>query len=108
MPTAGAYGMTKAAQLNLAESLYFDFKKLDIKISVINPGFIDTESTRLNSFKMPFLKSANYAADKIFHGLTNKYKFEIYFPFILVFLVKIMRVLPLKIYSFIWKKLGNF
>ncbi len=57
---------------------------------------------------MPFLKSANYAADKIFHGLTNKYKFEIYFPFILVFLVKIMRVLPLKIYSFIWKKLGNF
>ena len=108
MPTAGAYGMTKAAQLNLAESLYFDFKKLDIKISVINPGFIDTESTRLNSFKMPFLKSANYAADKIFHGLTNKYKFEIYFPFILVFLVKIMRILPLRIYSFIWKKLGNF
>ena len=42
--------MTKAAQLNLAESLYFDFKKLNIKISVINPGFIDTESTRLNSF----------------------------------------------------------
>ena len=33
MPTAGAYGMTKAAQLNLAESLYFDFKKLNIKIS---------------------------------------------------------------------------
>ena len=42
MPTAGAYGMTKAAQLNLVESLYFDFKKLKINISVINPGFIDT------------------------------------------------------------------
>ena len=26
MPTAGAYGISKAAQLNLAESLYFDFK----------------------------------------------------------------------------------
>ena len=108
MPTAGAYGMTKAAQLNLAESLYFDFKKLNIKISVINPGFIDTESTRLNSFKMPMLKSAEYAAEKIYRGLTNKYKFEIYFPFIVVFCVKIMRILPLKIYSFIWKKLGNF
>ncbi len=108
MPTAGAYGMTKAAQLNLVESLYFDFKKLDIKISVINPGFIDTESTKQNSFKMPFLKPARYAAEKIFKGLTGKYKFEIYFPFILVFSVKIMRFLPLKIYSFIWKKLGNF
>ena len=108
MPTAGAYGMTKAAQLNLAESLYFDFKKLNIKISVINPGFIDTESTKLNSFKMPMLKSPEYAAEKIYNGLTGKYRFEIYFPFILVFIVKIMRVLPLSLYSYIWKKLGNF
>ena len=108
MPTAGAYGMTKAAQLNLVESLYFDFKKLNINVSVINPGFIDTESTKLNSFKMPFLKPASYAAEKIFKGLTGKYKFEIYFPFVIVFSVKIMRFLPLKIYSFIWRKLGNF
>ena len=108
MPTAGAYGMTKAAQLNLAESLYFDFKKLNIKISVINPGFIDTESTKLNSFKMPMLKSPEFAAEKIYKGLTNKYKFEIYFPFIIVFSVKILRILPLKLYAYIWKRLGNF
>ena len=108
MPTAGAYGMTKAAQLNLAESLYFDFKKLNIKVSVINPGFIDTESTKLNSFKMPMLKSPEYAAEKIYNGLTRQYRFEIYFPFIVVFCVKIMRILPIKLYSYIWKKLGNF
>ncbi len=108
MPTAGAYGMTKAAQLNLVESLYFDFKKLNIKVSIINPGFIDTESTKKNSFKMPMLKSPDYAADKIYKGLTGKYKFEIFFPFFVVFFVKIMRVLPLRIYSFLWKKLGNF
>ena len=108
MPTAGAYGMTKAAQLNLVESLYFDFKKLKINVSVINPGFIDTESTKLNSFKMPMLKSPEYAAEKIYNGLNGKYKFEIYFPFIVVFCVKIMRILPLRIYSYIWRKLGNF
>ena len=67
-----------------------------------------TESTKLNSFKMPLLKPPSYAADKIFKGLTGKYKFEIYFPFVVVFSVKIMRFLPLKIYSFIWRKLGNF
>ena len=53
-PTSGAYGMTKAAQLNLSESLFFDFKKIGINIRVINPGFIDTEATRLNSFKCLF------------------------------------------------------
>ena len=107
-PTAGAYGMTKAAQINLAESLYFDLKKSKIKISIINPGFIDTESTRLNSFKMPFLKSSEYAAKKIFIGLTKKYKFEIFFPFFIISLIKFARILPYKLYFFIWKKIGGF
>ena len=107
-PTAGAYGMTKAAQLNLAESLYFDFKKLNIRISVINPGFIDTESTKLNTFKMPFLKSADYAAEKIFNGLLNKQKFEIFFPFLIVLFIKFMRILPYRLYFYLWKKIGNF
>jgi len=86
-PTSGAYGMTKAAQLNLSESLFIDFKKIKINIKVINPGFIDTEATRLNTFKMPFLKSADFAADKIYNGLVFKKKFEIYFPFLIVFIV---------------------
>ncbi len=107
-PTSGAYGMTKAAQLNLSESLFFDFKKIDIKIRVINPGFIDTEATRLNSFKMPFLKSAEYAADKIYKGLIMNNKFEIYFPFLIVYFVKILRILPYNLYFYIWKKIGKF
>ena len=107
-PTAGAYGMTKAAQLNLSESLYFDFKKIGINIRVINPGFIDTESTRLNSFKMPFLKSAEFAANKIYTGLVFSKKFEIYFPFLIVCFVKILRILPYRIYFYLWKKIFKF
>ena len=87
-PTSGAYGMTKAAQLNLSESLFFDFKKIGINMRVINPGFIDTEATRLNSFKMPFLKSADFAAEKIYKGLTGKYKFEIFFPWFFIIILK--------------------
>ena len=107
-PTSGAYGMTKAAQLNLSESLFFDFRKIGIKIKVINPGFIDTEATRLNSFKMPFLKSAEFAGEKIYYGLVHKNKFEIFFPFFIVFIVKILRILPYKLYFYLWKKVGNF
>jgi len=107
-PTSGAYGMTKAAQLNLSESLFFDFKKIGISIKVINPGFIDTEATRLNSFKMPFLKSAEFAGEKIYRGLVFKRRFEIYFPFTTVFIIKILRILPYRIYFYLWKKIGNF
>tara|TARA_Y100000768_G_C23862261_1_gene626304 strand:+ start:236 stop:994 length:759 start_codon:yes stop_codon:yes gene_type:complete len=107
-PTAGAYGISKAAQLSLSESLYFDFKKLNINIRVICPGFIDTEATRKNSFKMPFLKSAEYAGKKIFERLTKGKEFEIIFPFLIVYFFKFTRILPYKIYFYIWKKLGNF
>ena len=107
-PTAGAYGISKAAQLSLSESLYFDFKKLNINVRVICPGFIDTEATRKNSFKMPFLKSAEYAGNKIFNRLTKGKEFEIIFPYLIVYFFKFTRILPYKFYFYIWKKLGNY
>ena len=105
LPTAGAYGLTKAGLTNLAESLYFDLEKNNIKISVINPGFIESESTNLNTFKMPFLRSAEYAADKIFKGLTGSYKFEIYFPWFFLALLKLFKILPYKLYFYLIKKI---
>ena len=105
LPTAGAYGLTKAGLINLAESLYFDFKKENIKVSVINPGFIKSDSTKLNSFPMPFLKSADFAANNIFNGLTKHRKFEIYFPWFFLKLLKIGRILPYNIYFFLIRKI---
>ena len=106
LPTAGAYGLTKAGLINLAESLFFDFKKHGINISVVNPGFIESSSTNLNTFPMPFLKSSEYAADKIFRGLTgHKYKFEIKFPFFFLFLLKIFRILPYRLYFYLVSKI---
>ena len=104
LPTAGAYGLTKAGLINLSESLFFDLKKYKIKISIINPGFIKTESTKLNSFPMPFLKTSEYAANKIFKNLTGKYKFEIYFPWFFLILMKFLRILPYKIYFYLISK----
>lgn len=105
LPTAGAYGLTKAGLTNLAESLFFDLKKYKIKISLINPGFIESESTNLNSFPMPFLQSSKYAANKIFVGLSKNYKFEIYFPWSLLIILKILRILPYKMYFYIIQKI---
>ena len=105
LPTAGPYGLTKAGLINLAESLYFDLKKYKIKISVINPGFIISESTKLNTFPMPFLRTAEFAANKIYKGLTNSYKFEIFFPWFFLIILKFFRILPYKLYFYLIKKI---
>jgi len=104
LPTAGAYGMTKAGLINLAESLYFDFSKIGIKMSVINPGFIKTSSTNKNTFPMPFIKPACFAADKIYAGLVHSKKFEIKFPFLFLNILKFLRILPYPIYFYLIKK----
>ena len=68
------------------------------------PGFIKTPMTDKNDFKMPFLKTPEYAANKIYDGLINKDNFEIHFPKVLTVILKILSFLPSKIYFKIsWK-----
>ena len=64
LPNSTGYGPSKSALNNLAESLYFDFKRSDVRICLVSPGFIKTPMTDKNDFKMPFLKTADYAAEK--------------------------------------------
>ena len=54
--------------------------------------------TDKNDFKMPFLKTTEYAAEKIYDGLINKKVFEIHFPKSLTLILKILSILPSKIY----------
>ena len=52
---SAAYGATKAALNNMAEALNYDFDKMNIRIQVINPGFVDTPLTEKNLLPMPAL-----------------------------------------------------
>jgi len=104
LPNSSGYGPSKAALTNLAESLYFDFKKHNVRISLVSPGFIKTPLTDKNEFPMPFIKSPEFAAEKMFNGLTKGNSFEIHFPKQLTLLLKFLRILPYKIYLFLIDK----
>jgi len=94
LPAAGAYCASKSALISFAESLYFDMIRKKVKVSVICPGFIKTPMTDQNDFPMPMIKSAEYAADKIYLGILKKNGFEIHFPKTFTFLMKIIQILP--------------
>ncbi len=105
LPNSSGYGPSKAALTNFSESIYFDFKKYNVRISLISPGFIKTPLTDKNEFPMPFLRSPEFAAQKIYQGLVNSNSFEIHFPKQLTFTLKFLRILPYKIYLFLVDKL---
>jgi short-subunit dehydrogenase len=98
LPNSTGYGPSKSALNNLAESLFFDFKRSNVRVCLVSPGFIKTPMTDKNDFKMPFLKTPEYAADQIYEGLINKNVFEIHFPKALTITLKLLSFLPSKIY----------
>jgi short-subunit dehydrogenase len=95
-PTA-AYGPTKAAIINLAETLRNDLAARGVIVSVINPGYVATPMTSVNKFPMPYMVSAEDAARRIIRGL-EKGKFEIAFPWQVVALTKLGRLLPNRLF----------
>ena len=105
LPKSEGYGASKAALNNFVESLYLDFKKNNVRLSLISPGFIKTPMTDKNKFKMPFIRSPEFAANKIYKGIVLKNSFEITFPKQLTLILKIFSMLPYKIYFFFIGKL---
>ncbi len=97
LPKAAAYGPTKAALINLAESLRLDLGPRGIKVQVINPGFVKTPLTDRNDFRMPALISSEQAAGAILRGLTSS-RFEIHFPHRFTSVLKLLRLLPYGLY----------
>ncbi|MCV9960429.1 SDR family NAD(P)-dependent oxidoreductase [Pararhizobium sp. BT-229] len=97
LPTSAAYGATKAALINMAESLKFDLDKAGIRLQVINPGFVQTAATAKNSFSMPALISPEEAADRIATGLKSG-GFEITFPRRFTYTLKLLKLLPYGLY----------
>ena len=93
-PAASGYCASKAALTSLAESLFFDFKRYNVRISLVSPGFIKTPLTDKNKFPMPMIKSSEYAAQKMFIGLTKKNTFEIHFPKTFTIMVKLLKIMP--------------
>ena len=98
LPAAGAYCASKAALTSYAESLNFDMKMKNVRVSLISPGFIKTPMTDQNDFPMPMIKSPEFAANEIFKGLTVKKSFEIHFPKAFTYFLKFLQILPSSIY----------
>jgi len=97
LPTGLVYGATKAALINFAETLYLDLAPKGVAVHLINPGFVKTPLTDLNDFKMPALIGADEAAREIIGGI-ERGAFEIHFPRRFTRVLKLLNLLPYRLY----------
>jgi short-subunit dehydrogenase len=103
LPNAIGYGASKAGLIHLAENLKCDLAQHNIKVQVINPGFVKTQLTDKNTFSMPFILSPEQAAKQIVTAMTNK-SFESRFPFVFANGLKLLSKLPYWLYFYLIRK----
>ncbi len=104
LPSAAAYGASKAALINLAEAMRPELRANGVVLQVINPGFVRTPLTAKNDFPMPFLIDAADAAEAIRRGLMSD-RFEIAFPWLFARLMKLLRALPYRLFFLLTQRL---
>lgn len=92
-PTLAAYGATKAALNNMADALRYDFEKMNIRIQIINPGFVNTPLARKNTHLMPALMPVDKASRRMMKAIRSG-GYETTFPWRLTWLLKFMRMWP--------------
>ena len=103
LPQALIYGPTKAALINLCESLYLDLRPRGINVYLINPGFVATPLTAGNEFEMPALISASTAAAELLRGI-ERGEFHIHFPKRFTNWLRLLRLLPYRWYFWLIHK----
>lgn len=106
LPLAAPYGASKAALINMAESLRTEFAERGVQLRVINPGFVKTPLTAKNTFSMPVLITPEEAAAAVLRELDGDH-FEITFPKTFTYLLKLLRCLPYRVYFPIIKRMTS-
>ncbi len=97
LPRSAAYSASKAALSTFLESLRVDLRSKNIRIITVAPGFVRTPMTAKNG-KMPFLREADQAAHFIVRGI-ERGKPVVRFPWQTSLLVRLIHVLPIRLYD---------
>lgn len=98
-PRAAGYSASKAALINLAQSLRPELEAAGVGLSLVNPGYIATPMTANATRPLPYLMSSEDAAQRIVRGLDAGCR-EIAFPWQMAAACRLMRAMPDR--AFFW------
>ena len=106
LPGSGAYSASKAAAISYLESLRVELRGSGITVITICPGYIVTAMTSHNPYRMPFIMTAEHAANKIAAIITRAKTYAV-IPWQMAIVARLMHVLPRFIYDPLAAKSGR-
>ncbi len=92
-PGNGGYGASKAAVINLAESLKLELAGSGVDVTLISPGFVNTPLNASYEGKKHFVMSPQRCAKQIMRKLPKR-PYEIAFPIQVALFLKMVRAAP--------------
>jgi short-subunit dehydrogenase len=98
LPGSGAYSASKAAAISYLESLRVELHGDGIRVATLCPGYIETEMTAKNPYRMPFIMDADTAASKILRLLEAGRSYAV-IPWQMAVVARLMHVLPRWLYD---------
>jgi len=93
-PSSKVYSSSKRALNAYAEGVCYKYKPKGIKVITILPGFIKSELTDKNKFKMPFLLETDEGVRRIKNAIEKDKEFYA-FPFRFYLIIKVLNLLPM-------------
>jgi short-subunit dehydrogenase len=106
IPYAGAYSASKAAAIKYLEALRVEMRASGVAVTTICPGYVDTEMTRDNPYRMPFLLSADEAARRFARVIAARQRYAI-IPWQMAIVGRILQALPDAVYDRLASKAGR-
>lgn len=97
LPRAASYGAAKAALMNYIESLRIDLAPRGISVTLAAPGFVATKDTKKQRAK-PMAMQLDRAVDILARSILKKQRY-VSFPWPLVWIGQVMRLLPASLYD---------
>src|SRR5438105_4960677 len=107
MPGFAAYCASKAAVHIFMESVRVDLRRTGVRATTIYPGFVKTELTAKNKFRMPFLMDLDDAVRVMARGIDRGAK-TISYPLPMVAMTRTLGAIPRGIYEPLAAKVRMF
>jgi len=98
LPGGGAYSASKSAVAKYLEALRVEMRPLGVAVVTIAPGYVRSEMTAHNPYRMPFLMDADRFAAKTADAIERKVRYAT-FPWQMRIAGMLMHALPRWLYD---------